>query len=209
MNTKLFIGTPNHSFHSSLYLINMLRWITMPDSEQYKFKLCLVGEHAVGKTCLIRKYVFNEFSDGYITTIGTKITKKNILVKHPDTKEDVDINLMIWDIMGQKGFRKLLQDAYFFGAQGIIAVCDNTRETTLNDLEGWIDGIHKITQEIPTVFMGNKCDLIDLQQIGLTEIKSFSSGYESPGAYLTSAKTGYHVDLAFDILSEKMLEDSL
>ncbi len=181
----------------------------MIENNIYKFKVCLVGEHAVGKTCLIRKYVFNEFSDGYITTIGTKITKKKVSVVHPDTKDMVDIDLMIWDIMGQKGFRKLLQEAYFFGAQGILAVCDNTRESTLPDLDTWIDGVHQITQDIPTVFLGNKCDLIDLQQISLNEIKSFSSGYESPGAYLTSAKTGKNVDLAFNILSDNLLKESL
>jgi small GTP-binding protein len=181
----------------------------MAEKISYKFKICLVGEHAVGKTCLIRKYVFNEYSDGYITTIGTKVTKKKISVQHPDTKEMVDVDLVIWDIMGQKGFRKLLQEAYFYGAQGIVAVCDNTRESTLSDLEEWIDGVHQITMEIPTMFLGNKCDLIDLQEIGLNELKSFSSGYESPGAYLTSAKTGLNVDLAFDILSNKLLKDKL
>ena len=181
----------------------------MSETKTYKFKLCLVGEHAVGKTCLIRKYVFNEYSDGYISTLGTKVTKKKISIQHPKTKEMVDVDLMIWDIMGQKGFRRLLQDAYFFGAQGIVAVCDNTRESTLSELETWIEGVHGITQEIPTVFLGNKCDLIDLQEIGLNELKSFSSGYESPGAYLSSAKTGVNVDLAFSILSGRLLKDDL
>ncbi len=186
-----------------------MQGIIMSETTSYKFKLCLVGEHAVGKTCLIRKYVFNEYSDGYITTFGAKVTKKEISIQHPKTKELVDIHLMIWDIMGQKGFRGLLQDAYFFGAQGIVAVCDNTRESTLSELESWIEDIHSITKEIPIVFLGNKCDLIDLQEIGLNELKSFSSSYESPGAYLTSAKTGINVDPAFNILSGKILKDSL
>jgi small GTP-binding protein len=181
----------------------------MSETTSYKFKLCLVGEHAVGKTCLIRKYVFNEYSNGYISTIGTKVTKKKLSVQHPDLKEKVDVDLMIWDIMGQKGFRRLLQEAYFFGAQGIIAVCDNTRESTLLELESWIDGVHRFNQDIPAVFLGNKCDLIDLQEIGLNELKSFSSGYESPGAYLTSAKTGHNVDLAFGMLSERIIGNML
>lgn len=181
----------------------------MSNKKPYKFKLCLVGEQAVGKTCLIRKYVFNEFSDGYICTLGAKVTKKKVSIQHPKTKDIVDIELMIWDIMGQKGFRRLLQEAYFLGAQGIIAVCDNTREDTLSELEGWIEGIQKITKDVPTVFLGNKCDLIDLQEIGLNELKSFSSGYESPGAYLTSAKTGINVDVAFGIISNKILKELL
>ncbi len=181
----------------------------MLDTPLFKFKICLVGEKAVGKTCLVRRLIFNEYSDSYICTIGTKVISKKITVSHPETKEPIDINLMIWDIMGQQGFRKLLQKAYFIGAQGIIAVCDNTREQTLNDLNGWIDGIQSTTEEIPTVFLGNKSDLVDLQEIGLNEIKSFAGGYESPGAYLSSAKTGLNVNLGFNLLSKKILKDML
>ncbi len=123
----------------------------MPGKKPYKFKICLVGEHQVGKTCLIKRYIFNEFSDGYISTIGTKVTKKKLAIQHPKTKEAIAVELMIWDIMGEKGFRRLLQDSYFFGAQGILAVCDNTREDTLSELEGWIEGIQKVAEEIPVL----------------------------------------------------------
>lgn len=179
----------------------------MSETDTFKLKICLVGEHAVGKTSLIGRYVSNEFSDSYISTIGTKVTRKKITIQHPKTKEQIDVHLMIWDIMGQQGFRQLLTQAYFFGAQGIIAVCDNTRDYTLSDLEGWIDGVQNVTKEIPTVFLGNKCDLVDSQEIGLNELKSFASGYKSSEAYLSSAKTGLNVELAFIILSGKILKD--
>jgi len=174
-----------------------------------KFKICLVGEHEVGKTCLIKRYVFNEFSESYLRTIGTRVTKKQLKVKHPDTKDDIPVQLMIWDIVGRKGIRGLLQQAYFMGAQGILAVCDNTREDTLSDLDDWIDGVHKITPDVPTVFLGNKCDLEEKQEISLNEIRSYASGYESPGAYLSSAKTGFNVDMAFDKLGLEVLKKVL
>ncbi|UCF07683.1 MAG: GTP-binding protein [Thermoplasmata archaeon] len=175
----------------------------------FKFKVCLVGEHAVGKTCLIRRYVFNEFSDSYICTIGAKATKKKLTVQHPKTKKPVDVYLLIWDITGQQGFRKLLQQAYFSGVQGIVAVCDNTRERTLPELGSWIGGIQDVTEEIPTVFLGNKCDLIEEQQISLNEIRSFASGYERSAAYLSSAKTGFNVELAFNIIGGQILKELL
>jgi small GTP-binding protein len=180
----------------------------MSEARLFKFKVCLVGEIAVGKTCLVKRYVFNQYSDNYICTIGTKVTKKILKIEHPKTREPIDIHLYIWDIMGQKSFRLLLRQAYFLGVQGIVAVCDNTRETTLPDLNGWIDGVQKVTEEIPTVFLGNKSDLVDSQEIGINEIKSFAAGYESPGAYLSSAKTGLNVDFAFDILSKRILKES-
>ena len=181
----------------------------MREGKPFKLKICLVGEKAVGKTSLVKRYVFNEFDNKYITTIGTKVVKKIISIKHPKDDRILDAHLLVWDIIGQKGFRQLLQEAYFSGVQGIIGVCDNTRESTLSELESWIDEVHQITQDIPTVFLGNKCDLTDLQEIGLNELKSFSSRYESPGAYLTSAKTGVNVDLSFNILSDKLLKDNL
>jgi small GTP-binding protein len=181
----------------------------MSESRLFKFKVCLVGDLAVGKTALIKRYVFNEYADGYICTIGTKVTTKKIIMQHPDIKEPLEIQLYIWDIMGKQGFRKLLQQAYFLGVQGVIAVCDNTREDTLPGLNGWIDSVENGKQEIPTVFMGNKSDLEESQEISLPEIKSFAAGYESPGAYLTSAKTGLNVEFAFDVLSKKILIDAL
>jgi len=181
----------------------------MPRKRSLKYKICLVGEHKVGKTCLIRRYVFNEFSDGYITTIGAKVTKKSIEAQHPDSKEPLSLDLMIWDIMGQQGFRRLLQNSYFYGAQGIVAVCDNTREDTLNQLEGWIEGIERITDEVPTVFLGNKVDLVEAQEIGLSELENFASQYECSETFLSSAKTGENVESAFSILGRKLLEDTL
>jgi small GTP-binding protein len=180
----------------------------MTQAPPLKFKICLVGEHEVGKTCLIKRYVFNEFSDSYLKTIGTRVTKKQMMVKHPDIKENIPVHLMIWDIVGRKGIRGLLQQAYFVGAQGILAVCDNTREDTLSGLDEWIKGVPDTGREIPTVFLGNKCDLEE-QHISINEIRSFASGFESPGAYLSSAKTGFNVDTAFDKLSIEVLKGVL
>ncbi len=176
-------------------------------SKLYKLKICLMGEKAVGKTSLIKKYVYDEYEDNYLVTIGTKVTKKELKIKDPKSKELVDVQLYIWDIVGQKGFRQLLQDAYFYGAQGIIGVCDNTREITLMDLNGWMDTIHGVIEEVPTVFLGNKYDLKDMQQIGLNEITSVASGYENSLSYLSSAKTGFNVELAFETLSKRILEN--
>ena len=128
-----------------------------------KLKICLVGENAVGKTCLIRKYVFDQFDDKYIRTVGTKITKKEIKIQIND--EPRDVYLMIWDIMGQPGFRKILGDSYFSGASGVVATCDVTRKDTLYALEEWRRVAFDAIGDVPVVFLGNKCDLEDEQEI--------------------------------------------
>ena len=179
----------------------------MPEGKPLKLKLCLVGESAVGKTCLIKRFVFDQFEDKYIGTLGTKISKKEIEIPHPKNNGMQDIHLMIWDIMGQQGFRQLLQEAYFFGAQGIIGVCDLTRKNTLSELQSWMSAIHSVTEEIPTVFLGNKSDLGNYQEMDLNDIKTFASRYEKTEAFLSSAKTGDNVEQTFKILAEKILED--
>lgn len=179
----------------------------LPGGKPVKLKICMVGELAVGKTCLVKKYVYDKFDNRYLTTIGTKVVKREIKVKHPKEDGLVDVHLLIWDIMGTKGFRQLLQQAYFNGLQGIIGVCDNTREETLSDLHDWVDLGQIGENDVPAVFLGNKCDLEDEQQIGLSELRSFASEYEKTIPYLSSAKTGKNVEKAFKKLCEKILED--
>lgn len=172
-----------------------------------KLKLCLIGESCVGKTSLIKRFVYDQFDDEYICTIGTKISKKEITIPNGTGKKGQDVHLMIWDIIGHQGFRQLLQQAYFFGTHGLIAVCDTTRENTLLELKGWMEAVLSITNEIPTVFMGNKCDLEDCQEVGSSELKNFAAEYEKAQVFFSSAKTGHNVDLAFKTLGEKVLKE--
>ncbi|MDG6221373.1 MAG: ADP-ribosylation factor-like protein, partial [Candidatus Thermoplasmatota archaeon] len=95
-----------------------------------KRKFCLLGEGAVGKTSLIRRFVTDQFDDRYITTIGTKVTKKSLDLP-PGSGAD-RVEMMIWDIMGQQGYRTMLQESYFSGAAGALAICDVTRKDTLD-----------------------------------------------------------------------------
>src|SRR6059058_4325981 len=70
------------------------------DRQKMKVKVCLVGEGAVGKTCLIRRFIQDQFDDRYISTLGAKVSKKEIKVDGPSGGMDVDMT--IWDIMGER-----------------------------------------------------------------------------------------------------------
>lgn len=179
----------------------------MPEGQLLKLKICLVGESSVGKSSLIKRFVFDEFDGTYTATLGAKITKKEISMKTSENGELLNIVLLVWDIMGQPGFRELLQESYFYGAHGIIGVCDTTREDTLLELNSWMNSVHSVTGPIPTVFLGNKCDLEEEREVGEIEIKSFASGYKHSQTYLSSAKTGENVEFIFEELSKRMLKD--
>src|SRR3989304_2351399 len=171
------------------------------EPRRMKIKVCLVGEAAVGKTSLIRRFVLDDFDDKYIQTLGTKVSKKELTVPPTEGNEAVKVDMTIWDIMGQKGFRELLKEAYFYGAKGVIAVADVTRKTTLDDLDDWIGGVYSVTGKIPIQFMANKWDRKDQTELGEEELDQATKAYGSP-YFFTSAKTGEGGERDFQDLAE-------
>jgi small GTP-binding protein len=172
--------------------------------ETQKLKICLIGDVGVGKTSLIRRFVLDLFDDKYIATIGTKVTKKEIEVKDPRTGEPRRVILLIWDIMGQPSFREVLREAYFYGVQGALAVCDVTSKESLGELRYWIKAMTSTTGKVPIVFLGNKSDLRDETRVPFQDLEIFAKKNDSQ-AMLTSAKTGYNVEQAFSTIVDKIL----
>ncbi|OGS51290.1 MAG: hypothetical protein A3K65_06110 [Euryarchaeota archaeon RBG_16_68_12] len=173
-----------------------------------KAKVCLVGEAAVGKTSLIRRYVLDQFDDSYLATIAAKVTKKNVEILMPPEGTPVSMEMAIWDVMGQRRFRELLADAYFAGVSGILAVADVTRKQTLDALYEWIDRVDMVSSQAPVVIAVNKADLTEAAQLGESDVAPVARTLK--GRYLmTSAKTGAGVDEAFQVLGLRIAEHAL
>ena len=165
--------------------------VLLPPKEQVlKLKVCLVGEFAVGKTSLVNRFVHNTFQGRYMATIGAKIQKVDMQV------DQSRVIMTVWDIMGEKGFRELLREAYFEGANGLVAVCDLTRPGSLLDLEEWIAAVYRIAGRIPMVVVANKSDLTEHAVVSEEDVAAFSARHECE-FYITSAKTGEGVGEAF------------
>lgn len=169
-------------------------------------KICLVGTGKVGKTSLIKRFILDIFDDKYLKTLGTKVSKKVMVVEYPDKDLKIDLNMLIWDIMGQDTFRPILQDAYFYGAGGCLAVCDSTITETLDALEEWVDSLHKTVGEVPLIFLANKCDLKDSIEIDEELLKSVAGKYNAK-YFFTSAKMGDNVEKAFKELGKLVTAD--
>jgi len=172
----------------------------MNDDDLMKVKVCFIGDAGVGKTSLIKRFVLDVFDDRYIATIGTKVTKKIVEV---DNGGQTKVMMLVWDIMGQKGFRELLREAYFFGAHGAIAVCDLTNKETLEELRYWIKALTDVAGDVPIVFAGNKADLENEAVVKEADLQDLASKYNSK-AFLTSAKTGQNVEAMFKALGAAM-----
>ncbi|UCE80510.1 MAG: GTP-binding protein [Methanobacteriota archaeon] len=166
---------------------------------KYILKVCLLGDGAVGKTSLVRRFVFDAFDDRYLQSFGTKVSKKVV------SFENVEANLMIWDILGQRT-QKTLHAAYYRGAAGALAVCDFTRPETLQSLSSWVDGFLSVVGEAPIIVLTNKSDLDKAFSIG--DARAFGESIGSP-VIETSAKTGDNVEETFAQITRMMVaEDS-
>ena len=162
----------------------------------------MLGDPGVGKTSLIRRFVHDEFSDDYLSTIGTKVSEKDLRLK----KGGIDclIHTVIWDIAGQQSFTSVTP-SLFKGAQGALIICDVTRKKTLDNLNNWIYNLNKNAGQVPIVILINKWDLTDRKAFELLDVEHIAEGHESC-CLSTSAKTGHNVEAAFKRLGEFMLK---
>lgn len=167
-------------------------------------KICLLGDLAVGKTSLVRRFVIDKFEDTYLTTIGVKITKKELLLYLGQPEPQVAMKLMLWDIAGHHTFSNV-KSAYYRGSDGALIVCDLTRQVTLANVAEWCRTLKQVSGERPMILLANKSDLTDKFQYGQEEVeamcKSLGITY-----LLTSAKSGKNVELAFRMLSKLIVK---
>ncbi len=165
--------------------------------ETHKSKIVLLGDGAVGKTSLVKRYVDQTFSDSYIATIGANFKKKII-----DYDEiGIKLNMLIGDLIGQQGFQQT-QKANMRGAKGALILCDLTRPETRESIETyWIPLLKEVLGDAPPmIFLANKCDLVDMEDEGLksyrSDLLSLSEKYGTK-FFFTSAKTGDNVEESF------------
>jgi len=174
--------------------------------ELVKKKVVLLGDSAVGKTSLIRRYVIEEFHDHYIETIGTKISRKDVELSLDE--REYSLNLQIWDVLGQKAYSSV-QSKAFVGMNGALLVCDITRKETFESLkEYWLPTMNKVVQGPKLVFLINKVDrLVDAQftEDDVIEVASEYAVGEIKNCFLTSAKTGENVEEVFMAIAQMMV----
>jgi small GTP-binding protein len=165
---------------------------------KYILKLCLLGDGAVGKTSLVRRFVHEAFDDKYLMSFGTKVSKKTVDVG------ETSVDIMIWDILGQKTYESL-HAAYYRGAVGALAVCDYTRRETMDSMSSWVSSFREVVGDMPAVILANKSDLE--KAFSLNDLRAHTRS-EGSDVLETSAKTGQNVDAAFELISKRMLEAS-
>jgi small GTP-binding protein len=162
----------------------------MVEEYQYIKKVCMLGDSGVGKTSLVKRFVYEMFDDEYLHTIGTKVTKK--ILAYPETS--IKLTLVIWDIMGQRYQRVL--DNYFKGAKGALIVCDMTRLETLDSVPQWITMFFQSVGPVPVTIVANKNDMSGKLQFGADQLEFVAKKFNAR-TVMTSAKLGIGVEQTF------------
>lgn len=156
-------------------------------------KIILTGSFGVGKTSLFNRFIHQQFSDKYLTTIGVKVNNKTVKI------EDETISMMVWDIAGEVSQDKV-PVSYFLGASGIIYVMDLSRPLTFVNLETDIQFLRELVPNGTILIVANKKDLVTEEQL-----ESILREMPRPFDYSTSAKTGENVEELFLDMGHRLL----
>jgi len=154
------------------------------------FKLLLIGNSGVGKSCMLMRYAENTFTTNFFNTIGVDFKIKTI---EYDNKV---VKLQIWDTAGQDRFRTITS-SYYRGAHGIIVVYDVTDKDSFDNVKQWMNEIEKYAQEnVCRLLVGNKCDLTAERKVKTEEGEELAKQYKIPFVE-TSARNSANIDQAF------------
>ncbi|KAK8975379.1 hypothetical protein V6N11_057473 [Hibiscus sabdariffa] len=167
--------TPVPSLRHSDWTDTRSSQLTVMNPEyDYLFKLLLIGDSGVGKSCLLLRFADDSYLDSYISTIG------------------VDF----WDTAGQERFRTITS-SYYRGAHGIIIVYDVTDQESFNNVQQWLNEIGRYASEnVNKLLVGNKCDLTSKKVVSYEAAQAFADELGIPFME-TSAKNATNVEQAF------------
>ncbi|CAI9732063.1 Ras-related Rab-33 [Octopus vulgaris] len=166
------------------------------------FKIIVIGDSNVGKTCLTYRFCSGKFPDKTEATIGVDFREKMILV------EGEQIKLQLWDTAGQERFRKSMVQHYYRNVHAVVFVYDVTKISSFENMPNWIEECdrHNLNKDIPRILVGNKCDIIDRIAVNTNAAQKFADSHNMP-LFETSAKDdekANHVEAIFMTLAHKL-----
>ncbi|MFX0072397.1 MAG: Rab family GTPase [Candidatus Hermodarchaeota archaeon] len=205
---QLQIPTFEYEAEQSERLKNQIYQMRLDKGGLYRFKFIIIGNHEVGKTSIVRRYVDNRFSKDYRATIGLNV------MSHTFEFLGNEVSIALWDIGAQSYFKRF-RKTYYTGAQASFIVFDLTNRQSYEDVQVWYNELVEFLgiKDIPIVIVGNKMDLVDQRAItyqeGVTLATNLSQKGISKISYIeTSALTGEHVDDAFSLISYFYIQKS-
>ncbi|XP_073247373.1 ras-related protein Rab-8A-like [Porites lutea] len=168
----------------------------------YLFKLVLIGDSGVGKTCIIFRFVENKFDSSFITTIGIDFKIRTVEI---DGKK---IKLQIWDTAGQDRFETITSTCYR-GAHGIMLVYDVTDEKSFRNIPRWIRKTEELASpDVTKMLVANKCDLEKRRLVTKERGELLARNLELPFKEI-SALSNLNVEDAFSLILKRVFKQAV
>ena len=166
--------------------------------KERSFKILLLGDSAVGKTCFIKRYLDDTFQDAYLSTIGFDFKYKYVTLKNGK-----EMKVQIWDTAGQERVRSIAK-SYYKGAQGIILIYDVTDVRSFKNIKNWLSQIkEEASSKICIVLVANKIDCSEKRKVSEEEGQKLADDLDLK-IFEASAKDNINVSEAFQEVVEDM-----
>ncbi|GIY16675.1 ras-related protein Rab-8A [Caerostris darwini] len=154
------------------------------------YKILVLGDSNVGKTCIVHRFCDETYYDTYISTIGIDFKQKIVNL------DGMPIKLQIWDTAGQERFRTLTT-AYYRGAMGILVMYDVTNMDSFNHLSYWFRNVEEnASPDVVKVLVGNKCDSTNLRVVDQDQGRKVAESCDVP-FFECSCKEDVNIDEIF------------
>ncbi|XP_063068364.1 ras-related protein Rab-26 [Engraulis encrasicolus] len=162
------------------------------------FKVMLVGDSGVGKTCLLVRFKDGAFLAGsFISTVGIDFRNKVM------NMDGVKVKLQIWDTAGQERFRSVTH-AYYRDAHALLLLYDVTNKSSFDNIQAWLTEVHEFAQkDVVLMLLGNKADATHDRVVKREEGERLAKEFGVPFME-TSAKSGLNVELAFTAVTKEL-----
>ncbi|XP_070763263.1 ras-related protein Rab-19 isoform X2 [Enoplosus armatus] len=169
------------------------------DSFDFLFKIILVGDSNVGKTCVVQSFKSGIFMEKQQNTIGVDFTVRTLDI---DGKK---VKMQVWDTAGQERFRTITQ-SYYRSAHGAMVAYDITRRTTFESVSHWIREVEQYgAASVLLILIGNKSDLQAQRQVLFEDACTLAENNGVLAALETSAKEAQNVEAAFILMARELL----
>ena len=168
-------------------------------NHKYIFRICLLGDSAVGKTSLLTRYCDGTLKEKYGNTIGVDFRVVTLKYENTITK------IHIWDTAGQERFKSIAVN-YFKNSHGFIFVYDISNSSSFNDVKNWIELAFANNKSANINFLvGNKCDLESQRQVNVNEGEELAK-MRNFTFFETSAKENKDVKKMFEFFAYKLIQ---
>ena len=162
------------------------------------YKVLLLGDSTVGKTCFLMKYTDKTFQDIHMATIGLDYRLRSMKLKSGKS-----IKLQIWDTAGQDRFRAITKN-YYKGSHGIILIYDITNTQSFENVKTWVNQIREEASSNVIIYIaGNKVDMEDERKVDRDDGEKLAEELGFPFVE-TSAKNGININETFEDLVERI-----